>query len=560
MRVAVFLLLASAWQEPEGAVAQQPCSPSAALPRLSLGTTRSGRLQPGSSTCVGLSLQRGEFTRIRLNTEIGYLKARLLDPDGKQLQVTWMSAFSTAAPSLPLVIEAPVTGLYAIELSVPQWVSFTTAQSFTVEMYDWTSSEARALQRRQAATDERLQSLRDNAHQLRTIDPSSSTFEDLEFLRETLSGVRVVLLGESENGGGSDVLAKTRLVKFLHERMGFDVLAFQAGLHSASVASHALSTGVNPRDAMANAGLGLLIRSVQAEPLLEYLAARARTDRPLDVSGFDSQFTGTAANRLVDDLRGFLAARRVESPLSDSISTESRIVFGTIAGQYRSRSTLPSVADQHLTIQTLRSTAATIERVVQDREGRFWSQVLRSAAVQLGLALNNARGASTDEFMRGFIRQLADNLKWLVTVAYPERKIIVWSHSVHAVRNPTGIQRVAGPGYTVGQGLWEAIGSQSYAIGFTSYNGRSHWMNSADDYYQDLIPEQLGSAEFETLMSNVGHEYAFIDLRTARTRNSWLGGRFITSALHLVPEEAEWSLALDALLFIRTQDPRTRSR
>jgi hypothetical protein len=81
-----------------------------------------------------------------------------------------------------------------------------------------------------------------------------------------------------------------------------------------------------------------------------------------------------------------------------------------------------------------------------------------------------------------------------------------------------------------------------------------------DDYYQDLIPAQHPSVDFETLMDAAGHEIGFVNLRTARARGDWLGGRFVASALYLVPEEAEWSKALDALFFIRTQEPRRRAR
>lgn len=61
-------------------------------------------------------------------------------------------------------------------------------------------------------------------------------------------------------------------------------------------------------------------------------------------------------------------------------------------------------------------------------------------------------------------------------------------------------------------------------------------------------------------MAAAGHDIAFVNLRVARARDEWLGGHFVANALYLVPEEAEWSKALDALLFIRTQEPRRRGR
>lgn len=543
-----------------GAVAQGCATSTNTLPRLTSDGAQTGRLAPGESICYTIPLRQGEFARIHFSTEIGYLKARVSGPDRQQMQVTWTSAFSTAAPSLPIALEAPSSGEYLLELSVPRWVSFADTQAFRVEMRDWESAPARAARRQAVSNDHRVQWLRDNATRLRTIDPTDSDFADLAFLEDVLRDVRVVVLGESDNGGGSDVLAKTRLVRFLHERLGYDVIAFQAGIYSAAKANEALRGEPDPRVAMARAGLGLLVRSVESNYLLQYLATRARSDRPLDVTGFDSQLTGTAPGSLVAELQAFLKRRVVDSPFSDSASLESRLLAGTIRGQFRSGSTLPSVQDQARTIEALRETARAIERTITDREAVFWAQVCRSTATQIGLALNNARGADAQEFMRGLVQQLSDNLLWLVTKAHPDRKVIVWAHTLHAMRSSAGIARVASMGSTVGQGLWQAIGDKGFVIGLTSYDGRSHWVNSAEDYYQDLIPEQRPGVEFETLMKEAGHELAFVNLGTARARGTWLGGRFPSRALHLVPEDAEWSAALDALLFIRTQAPRTRVR
>ena len=61
-------------------------------------------------------------------------------------------------------------------------------------------------------------------------------------------------------------------------------------------------------------------------------------------------------------------------------------------------------------------------------------------------------------------------------------------------------------------------------------------------------------------MAAAGHDLAFVNLRRAREQGQWLGRAFVSNALYLVPEEADWSRALDALLFIHTQEPRRRMR
>jgi len=75
------------------------------------------------------------------------------------------------------------------------------------------------------------------------------TSPDLRPLGKLLKGVRIVLLGEASHFDGTDFLAKTRLIKFLHTELGFDVLAFRGGNLSDEAAWQAFRTGVDPQEA-----------------------------------------------------------------------------------------------------------------------------------------------------------------------------------------------------------------------------------------------------------------------------------------------------------------------
>lgn len=527
------------------------------LPQLSLPTIQTGRLEPGESTCLGMTLRRGEFARVSIDADAGFLRARLFGPRLVPLQTTWIWSFF---PSLPLAFEAPDSGGYVIELSVPASVPSTQAPAYLVQLASWESAPAHAARRNDLRRDPRVQSLRNKVQRIRTIAPEDTDYSDLEFLHEALRGTRVVLLGEGDHGGGSDVLAKTRLTMFLHERMGFDVIAFEAGIHSSSAAWRALQTTMDPTDAFLKGAFGLLGRSTQAEMLTRYLAARARTDRPLEMAGFDSQFTGSAAGTLLPELQEFLGQRGVPSQFADSQAIPTRVLAGTMARQFKDRNTLPSLAEQARTIEALRATALELDRHPADPDAGFWAQVLRSAAVQLGLTLDSMRGAGEREYVAARDRQMAENLIWLVNTKYPDRKVIVWAHTSHVMRSPETTSRGRIVGYTMGQGVWEALGSESFAIGLTSYNGTTHWLTQPDDVDQDVIPGQYSTFEFETMMDAAGHQLAFVNLRAARAGGDWLGGRFVASPLYLMPEEAEWSKALDGLFYIRTQGARRPTR
>src|SRR5688572_14029768 len=69
--------------------------------------------------------------------------------------------------------------------------------------------------------------LKEHAIGLKSIDPGDEDFSDLEPLRKAIGAARIVQLGEQSHGDGATFHAKARLIKFLHQKMGFDVLAME---------------------------------------------------------------------------------------------------------------------------------------------------------------------------------------------------------------------------------------------------------------------------------------------------------------------------------------------
>lgn len=328
-----------------------------------------------------------------------------------------------------------------------------------------------------------------------------------------------------------------------------------------SVAWRALQAGTEPREAFLKGAFRTAGLSAQVQPLIRYLATVVRSDRPLELAGFDSHFSGSATPALPSTLREFLTQAGIDSPLAGSNTTPSRIFAGILDGRFaQRREQLPGPAEQAALAQSLRDTAEQVERNVSGRDGLFWAQVLRSAALQTGLAL---RPGPWDHwaYARARDRQMADNLVWLAKTYYPDRKIIVWAHTFHVMRNPRHTTLAREQGFTMGHGVWEALGEESFVVGVTAYTGASGCIvctEGMDGLRQDIIADQHPSFEFEELMDAAGHEIAWVNLRTARGRRQWLGGTFAARPVYSTTERAPWSELVDALLFIRTQEPSSR--
>ena len=131
---------------------------------------------------------------------------------------------------------------------------------------------------------------RDNHHPIASVQSlEGDTFADLQFFKTVLKDRRIVQLGESGHGVAEFNHAKVRLIKFLHQQMGFDVIAFESGLFECFHAD---------RIAAANPALTTLRNCIFAVwdtnevlPLFEYIKSTRGTARPLTLAGFDTQMS-----------------------------------------------------------------------------------------------------------------------------------------------------------------------------------------------------------------------------------------------------------------------------
>jgi len=506
-----------------------------------------------SVRCLELVLNAGEFVRAvaKMETEPPWSTVSILlyvpgeaTPvlsiefgDVDRAAVTWRAEESG---SHYLVIRDVETMLREVtEVPVRIWVEQVEAPALVEARYAALS------------VDPRVGWLRENVMPIRSIDPDDEDFSDLEPLRIALDGVRIVMLGEVDHFSGSDFLAKSRLVKFLHQELGFDVLAFEAGLYGMTVAWDSLRSGAAPRQAMASGAWGFWANSEQTQSLIDYVAEQARGMRPIELTGFDNQFMPQGAStHFARDLASFLVDRGLSGPLVQPASP-SRIVLESLATMRyrRDEKPLPDSTIRSAFLSDLDETIAAAA-ALNDDTARYWTQMLRGTACHTRRVFAEMAGDPNlgPDCLREW--QMAEHLIWLANERYSGRRIIVWSATLHAARMPE-TPPAYGSGPSMGQRIGDVFGSKSYAIGVTSYRSAAGL----------FVPDQHPLPEFEELMATAGYDYGLLDLRRARTEGNWAGGEFLARAIDMnATTSAVWSELLDALLFIREYQPRTPVR
>lgn len=408
-------------------------------------------------------------------------------------------------------------------------------------------------------TNEALRSwLARHAHPLRTIDPADTDFSDLAPLQQAIGEARVVQLGEPSHGAGSSFSAKVRLIKFLHRQMGFDVVAWESGFYDLTQVQTALHAGEDPVAAAQQGILRIWSAARECRPLFDYAQATRTSQRPLQMAGFDMQFTAEgSADRFAADLRSFLepadAVRLADGALAafGRLNAYSGARARTFAELTRAGRTGPARNEAMAAWETqqgraLRPVPEDLARLDQEVTGL---RMLISARQPALVAAHGARRVSFIDHclanLAGFGANLlnrhradvmprdrpsvasenrrdalnAENVRWLMDEGYPGRKLIIWAHNAHIMNAYYGpdwssVSLEPRPDWMkpTGAFLAERLGGDLYTIGITAFAGEDGF---AAPMPATAVPPALpGSIEAE--LHALGHAHAFVDVRDTR--------------------------------------------
>ena len=119
--------------------------------------------------------------------------------------------------------------------------------------------------------------------------PENVSVQDFSFLKEELKNTQVVMLGEISHFDGNVFEMKTKIVKYLHQELGYNTIAFESGVYDVWKAQKSISKNENTKLAFENSLFTIWAKKNEFQSFIEFYDQNKSN---LKLFGFDNQITG----------------------------------------------------------------------------------------------------------------------------------------------------------------------------------------------------------------------------------------------------------------------------
>jgi erythromycin esterase len=380
----------------------------------------------------------------------------------------------------------------------------------------------------------------------------SEDFSDLQPLADAVGTARIVQLGESSHGSGTMSLLKTRLIRFLHEQRGFNVIAFESSLF-------ACSRGLE-REAAIDAQA--LMRSCVSDgsytaemlPLFEYIKSTQHSTNPLRLAGIDVQPSVESAAALEVFFRGVAAGldERQRAALLDTVAVVHALqVDGNRCMGWNDRDACQRTRARHDGVRASLRDQLPLAGLLVGADRVLAGMLLESWMDAVDWQLERTR--SNGHWYGRRDAGMAANAGGLIERLHPGQKLVVWAHNSHIAGDYPSNSLRRRQEAVMGMHLRKAYGSDLYTIGLFMLAG-----SQADNSRRITAVTAHRPGSLEGLFMPLSSPASFMALPAgdeSGSGNEWLLRPIIYKDWGRTENKAILGRAFDAIMMVRDSTP-----
>ncbi|OEH94395.1 erythromycin esterase family protein [Bacillus solimangrovi] len=391
---------------------------------------------------------------------------------------------------------------------------------------------------------------------IKSIELESPDYSDLEFLKHILKDKRVVMLGESSHGVSEYSLIKNRLIKFLHEELGYNVVAFESGLTEVNITNEMMLDFHTVLTAMKKSIYSVWHTKNNID-LYTYFKNQKSSNHPINIAGFDMRPMGSGDELLYQFFKDIDLeyAKDVEFAEKEFLRLTSKETVNLNRATWN-KEAKKLINQYNDLLSGIEEQSSNLAKQLDFNEIKLLNKVFEQRIYLLSNVFNREEYYTNWRYgynLRDVV--MAENLVWLLEEMYPNEKFVVWAHNGHIMKKSSKVLTDSSgiPLVSFVENLPERIKEQSYIIGLYMYSGKRA------DVYREIFDVNMDHKKnsIEYRLNEPGYPVSFIniDITDNETNSYWWNSEVSSKSEGVYESSFIPSEQYDGLILIQQANP-----